>query len=82
MITKVDKNSNLIVAGDLDYMYFLDTTVSEELKQIYHAREIVNRIQRSRKDAGVKIDDKIAILLEFEEETNVQKSAVKQKEFI
>ena len=46
----------------------MDKTIDEELKRGYLAREITNRIQKSRKEAGVLIEDKIAILLTIGED--------------
>ena len=62
-----NKDENLIVSGDFNCVYFLDCKVTEELKQIYLAREIINRIQKTRKSAGVKIEDQIVLIINFKD---------------
>jgi len=51
----------------------LDITISEELKDEGIAREIVNRIQKIRKDSGLSLTDKINVKIEEYEEV---KSAI------
>ena len=58
--TVVEANEQLTVA--------LDTNITTELKQECIARELVNRIQNSRKDSGLDVTDQINIY------TNVEKS--------
>ena len=45
----------------------LDITVTEELKNEGIARELVNRIQKLRKDSDFEVTDKITVLLEDDE---------------
>ena len=52
-----------IVSGGQNFVYTLDRTIDLELKRSYLAREITNRIQKSRKEAGVHIEDRITILI-------------------
>lgn len=46
----------------------MDITISNELRQEGIAREIVNRIQNFRKDAGFEVTDKINVSIETNEE--------------
>jgi isoleucyl-tRNA synthetase len=39
----------------------LDVTVTPELEQEGHARELVNRIQKIRKDQGYELTDKVLV---------------------
>ncbi len=48
-----------LVASEGKYTVALDVTLSKELKQEGIAREIVNRIQNFRKEAGFEITDRI-----------------------
>jgi len=56
-------NSQDILAGN-KVSLLLDTTLNEDLIQEGLAREIVNRIQKTRKDKGLNISDRIKIYLE------------------
>jgi isoleucyl-tRNA synthetase len=55
-----------LVASEGKITVALDTTISEELKQEGIARDLVNRIQNLRKDAGLEVQDKINLQLETE----------------
>jgi isoleucyl-tRNA synthetase len=48
----------------------LDISISEELQQEGNAREIVNRIQKLRKDADYELTDRISVLIEKNEQLN------------
>ena len=50
-----------LVANEGPFTVALDVTLTEELKQEGLARELVNRIQNMRKDAGFDVTDKIKI---------------------
>jgi isoleucyl-tRNA synthetase len=47
-----------------------------DLKRSYLAREITNRIQKSRKEAGVHIEDKISIIVSVPEESQDLKDSL------
>ena len=40
---------------------FLDTHISEELREEGHLREIISKIQNMRKDKGFEVADKIKL---------------------
>jgi isoleucyl-tRNA synthetase len=46
----------------------LDIEVTPELKAEGHAREVKNRIQAMRKEAGLAVDDRIAVVVRAPEE--------------
>ena len=46
----------------------LDLTLDEELRREGLAREVVHAIQAARKDAGLAVEDRIALALEGDEE--------------
>jgi isoleucyl-tRNA synthetase len=50
-----------LVANEGKFTVALDVTVSEELRNEGIARELINRIQNLRKDAGFDVTDKIRI---------------------
>jgi isoleucyl-tRNA synthetase len=52
-----------IVASKNALTVALDITLSPELEQEGHARELVNRIQRIRKDNGYELTDRIDVKL-------------------
>jgi isoleucyl-tRNA synthetase len=58
-----EASSGLIVKGEGGYTVALDPTLDEELVAEGVARELVNRIQRLRKDAGLEITDRIVLAI-------------------
>jgi len=56
-----EAKEGLVVQGDGTFTAALDPTLNQELRQEGLARELVNRIQRLRKDSGLKITDRIAL---------------------
>src|SRR5690606_144248 len=60
LIDRKPKDDRLI-ATDRGVTVLLDTTLTEELILEGLAREVVNRIQRMRKDANFKITDQIKV---------------------
>jgi isoleucyl-tRNA synthetase len=48
----------------------LDISISEELQHEGNARELVNRIQKIRKDADFELTDRISVLIEKNEQLN------------
>ncbi|HEX9109560.1 MAG TPA: DUF5915 domain-containing protein, partial [Longimicrobiales bacterium] len=54
-----DARGDLIVESDAGYTVALDPTVDEELRLEGLARELVSRMQRARKDAGLAVSDRI-----------------------
>ncbi|MCH7991621.1 MAG: isoleucine--tRNA ligase [Gemmatimonadetes bacterium] len=53
--------SNLVVKGEGAFTVALDPELDDELRAEGVARELVNRIQRLRKDAGLQITDRIEL---------------------
>jgi isoleucyl-tRNA synthetase len=69
-----------LVANDGGLTVALDVTITEDLHKEGVARELVNRIQNARKDAGLDVTDKIKLtVLNFE---NLQSSINENKEYI
>jgi isoleucyl-tRNA synthetase len=66
-----------LVANSNGITVALDITISPELKQEGIARELVNRIQNIRKDAGFEVTDKVKVHLQNED---TLKMAVKANE--
>jgi isoleucyl-tRNA synthetase len=52
---------NLVVKGEGAFTVALDPEVDDELRAEGVARELVNRIQRLRRDAGLEITDRIEL---------------------
>jgi isoleucyl-tRNA synthetase len=52
---------DLVVKSESGYTAALDPTLDDVLRQEGLARELVNRIQRLRKDSGLEITDRIAL---------------------
>jgi isoleucyl-tRNA synthetase len=48
----------------------LDISISDELQHEGNARELVNRIQKIRKDADFELTDRISVLIEKNEQLN------------
>jgi isoleucyl-tRNA synthetase len=66
-----------LVASEGGITVALDITLSPELKAEGIAREVVNRIQNMRKDAGFEVTDRIAVQIQT---TDVITDAIKQFE--
>jgi isoleucyl-tRNA synthetase len=56
-----DSAGDLIVASDEGYTIALDPAIDEPLRLEGIARELVNRIQRLRKESGFAVSDRIAL---------------------
>ena len=56
-----DARGDLVVETDAGYTLALDPTLDDELRREGLARELVNRIQRLRKDAGLAVSDRIRL---------------------
>ncbi len=56
-----EAKGDLVVRSESGYTAALDPTLDEELKAEGGARELVNRIQRLRKDSGLAITDRIRL---------------------
>ena len=51
------------VAADGGYLVAVTTTLTPELEQEGHARELVRRIQQLRKDSDLEINDRIRLII-------------------
>jgi isoleucyl-tRNA synthetase len=69
-----------LVATEGKYTVALDVTLSEKLKEEGIAREVVNRIQNFRKEAGFEITDKI--LLTIQNEEGIRQAIENNKDYI
>ena len=56
-----EARGELVVQGDGRFTAALDPSISPDLRSEGMARELVNRIQRLRKDAGLEITDRISL---------------------
>ena len=54
---------NLVVAGDGVYVAAVDPRITPELRREGTARELVSRVQRHRKDAGLAVSDRVRIMV-------------------
>ena len=52
---------DLVLRSESDYLVAIDPTIDEKLKAEGWARELINRIQRFRKDSGLLITDRIGV---------------------
>ena len=73
------KNENLIIAGDIDFAYELNCEVTPELLRKGRAKEVVNRIQKSRKEGKVRISDPISIVLIIPEESKILEEVCREE---
>lgn len=58
-----EASGELVVKGEGRFTVALDPELDDELRAEGLARELVNRIQRLRKDAGLQITDRIALAI-------------------
>jgi isoleucyl-tRNA synthetase len=70
-----------LVASDPLVTVALDITITEDLRKEGIARDIVNRIQNMRKDAGMEVQDKIKISIKTPEEL-IDSALQANKEYI
>jgi isoleucyl-tRNA synthetase len=70
----------LVVQSDGSFTAALDPTLDDELRREGLARELVNRVQRLRKDSGLDITDRISLGIFGDEQ--VQRAASDFQEFI
>jgi len=77
---KEEAKGGLIVQGDGRFTAALDPRIDEDLRREGLARELVNRIQRLRKDAGLEITDRISLGISGAEE--VRDAAIAFRDFI
>jgi len=69
-----------VVRTEGEYTVALDPTLDDELRREGLARELVNRIQRLRKDAGLEITDRIRLVIRGE--TDVREAVEGHEDFI
>jgi isoleucyl-tRNA synthetase len=60
--------SNWLVQSDGPYVVALDPVITDELRAEGLAREVVNRVQRMRKDAGYEYTTRIRLWVSGEEQ--------------
>ena len=56
-----EARGDLVVEADEGYVVALDPTIDEALRHEGIARELVNRIQRLRRDEGLDVSDRIRL---------------------
>jgi isoleucyl-tRNA synthetase len=75
-----EARGELVVQGDGRFTAALDPAITPELRLEGLARELVNRIQRLRKDSGLEITDRIALHIAGSPE--IREAAEIHREFI
>ena len=70
----------LTVASESGLTVALDTSITDELRNEGIARELVNRVQNIRKDAGFEVTDRIRLTLETSAE--IQQAIAANKSFV
>ena len=59
-----EARGDLVVEASGGYTVALDTTITPELRHEGMAREVVNRVQRLRKEAGLEVSDRIRLAVQ------------------
>ena len=72
---------DLVVESDLGFTVALDPRIDNELRMEGIARELVSRIQRARRDAGLAVSDRIRLGV-FSADSNVTSAAKRWSEYI
>jgi isoleucyl-tRNA synthetase len=54
-------SGDLVVSGDAGYFVAVDPAITPALRREGMARDLISRIQRMRKDAGLAVSDRIAV---------------------
>jgi isoleucyl-tRNA synthetase len=73
-------SGELVVKSDGGYLVGLDRTLDEELVTEGVARELVNRVQRMRRDAGLQVSDRIELGIRGAEE--IERAAERHADYI
>lgn len=60
---EVLKDEFLLLDGADDFCVILDTKQNDALKRQGLAREVINRVQKLRKNAGLQVNDDICVFL-------------------
>ena len=61
LIVEIESKKPYIVSADKNIAIALDTTITPELRAEGLAREVVNRVQNTRKEAGLDVTDRIEL---------------------
>ncbi|WP_430614781.1 isoleucine--tRNA ligase [Flavobacterium sp. JP2137] len=69
-----------LVANSDGITVALDITITEELRKEGIARELINRIQNLRKDAGLEVTDKIKVVLQ--DQTTIKAAVLDNEDYI
>ena len=77
---QTENRPGLVAASEGDLTVALDTTLTEALRFEGLARELVNRLQNMRKEAGFQVTDRIQIWLQASDP--VQQAIASQSEYI
>jgi isoleucyl-tRNA synthetase len=72
---------DLVVESDLGFTVALDPRIDDELRMEGIARELVSRIQRARREAGLAVSDRIRLGV-FSADSNVASAAKRWSEYI
>ena len=67
------------LGGEDDFCVLLDTRQDEKLQNVGIAREMINKVQRLRKNAGLKVDDQIVIFYRLGEKSDNLKTAIENE---
>ncbi len=63
LVVEIAAKEPYVVANDKELAVALDTTITQKLRDEGYAREVVNRIQNTRKEAGLDVTDRIVLSL-------------------
>lgn len=75
-----ESKGDLVVRSENGYTAALDPVLNDDLREEGRARELVNRIQRLRKDSGLEITDRIRLAISGPQE--IRSAADRFREFI
>ena len=75
-----ESRGDLVVRSENGYTAALDPVLNDDLREEGRARELVNRIQRLRKDSGLEITDRIRLAISGPQE--IRSAADRFREFI
>lgn len=69
----------MALGGEDDICVLLDTRQDEKLQNVGIVREIVNKVQRMRKNAGLKVDDQVYVFYNLAENSQKLKKAIESE---
>lgn len=81
-LSEYDNDKVFVSLANADCGIRINTETNEDILNSYYCREIINKVQKMRKESGIQINDDIVIVYETKEEKVLKKVCEKHSENI